>query len=82
MNKKRDIKSGKVLKKSGLNTLSVLVSTRRQATKYKKIICQSQKYMVHYDEKDNVCTGDYVEIEHCRAYSKTKYWRFLKVVTK
>lgn len=72
ISKKRKI--GRVVKLSGINTISVLVETRRPHPKYKKVIRYSKKYLVHC-VNDSVAVGDNVEITECRPISKRKRWR-------
>ncbi len=36
---------------------------------------------LHAHDENNVCKiGDFVEVEECRPYSKTKTWRLVKVL--
>ena len=74
--KQKKKKSGQVVAKSGINTLSVRVETRRPHPVYKKVIRYSKKYLVHVtDEAINI--GDTVTITECRPISKRKRWRLL-----
>ena len=65
--------SGKVVKKSGDKTVSVLVTRQTTHPIYKKIIRVSKKYLAH-DESNNVVVGDHVKIKESKPFSKSKNW--------
>jgi len=46
---------------------------------YKKYVKRSTKYKAH-DEQNTAKAGDIVEIARTRPLSKTKNWRFVRVV--
>ncbi len=46
-----------------------------------KILKTYKKYKAH-DPKNEAKVGDRIEIEECRPVSKTKRWKFLRVVIK
>jgi len=69
--------SGKVIKKSGDKTVSVLVSRQTTHPIYKKIIRVSKKYLVH-DETNAISVGDFVKIQETRPLSKNKSWEIIK----
>lgn len=79
-NKVSQSRTGKVLKKSGEKTISVLVSRRKPHPKYKKIINISKKYLVH-DPKQVANVGDKVKIVLCRPISARKSWRLDSVIS-
>jgi small subunit ribosomal protein S17 len=67
------ILSGKVIKKSGDKTVSVLVTRQTTHPIYKKIIRVSKKYIAH-DETNKIEIGDLVKITETRPISKNKHW--------
>jgi small subunit ribosomal protein S17 len=69
--------SGKVVKKSGDKTVSVLVSRQTTHPIYKKIIRVSKKYLAH-DETNSITVGDFVKIQETRPLSKNKSWEIVK----
>ena len=71
------ILSGKVVKKSGDKTVSVLVSRQTTHPIYKKIIRVSKKYLAH-DEDNTISIGDNVKIQETRPISKSKSWEVIK----
>ena len=70
---------GKVIKKSGDKTISVLVERKVMHPKYKKIVKKFKKYLVH-DEKNSAGVGDIVKAIECRPISKRKAFRLLEIV--
>ena len=73
------ILSGKVVKKSGDKTVSVLVTRQTTHPIYKKIIRVSKKYLAH-DESNKCKVGDMVQIAECRPLSKQKRYRLYKLI--
>lgn len=73
----RRILSGKVVKKSGDKTVSVLVSRQTTHPIYKKIIRLSKKYLAH-DSDNSISVGDTVKIQETRPLSKSKSWEVIK----
>ena len=71
------ILSGKVIKKSGDKTLSVLVSRQTTHPIYKKIIRVSKKYLVH-DSDNTIAVGENVKIQETKPLSKNKSWEIIK----
>jgi small subunit ribosomal protein S17 len=65
----RRILNGKVVKKSGDKTVSVLVTRQTTHPIYKKIIRVSKKYLAH-DEDNNITVGE--------PLSKSKSWEVIK----
>jgi small subunit ribosomal protein S17 len=74
----RKTRKGKVVSKSGNKSIVVLVETRRQHPRYKKVVTYSKKFHVH-DEKNIAVVGDKVEIIECRPVSRLKKWRLQTV---
>ena len=71
------ILSGKVVKKSGDKTISVLVTRQTTHPVYKKIIRVSKKYLAH-DTDNKIIVGDTVRIQETRPISKRKSWEVIK----
>jgi len=64
-------------------TVTVLITTKKQDSKYKKYVAHSKKYLVHVP--DNLSDTDYrvgsvVQIEECRPVSKRKSFYLKKVI--
>ena len=73
----RRILNGKVVKKTGDKTVSVLVSRQTTHPIYKKIIRLSKKYLAH-DNDNSISVGDSVKIQETRPLSKSKSWEVIK----
>ena len=73
----RRILNGKVVKKSGYKTVSVLVTRQTTHPIYKKIIRLSKKYLAH-DNDNSISVGDSVKIQETRPLSKSKSWEVIK----
>ena len=73
----RRILNGKVVKKSGNKTVSVLVTRQTTHPIYKKIIRLSKKYLAH-DIDNSISVGDSVKIQETRPLSKSKSWEIIK----
>ena len=71
------ILSGKVVKKSGDKTVSVLVTRQTTHPIYKKIIRVSKKYLAH-DADDSIAVGENVKIQETKPLSKNKSWEIIK----
>ena len=71
------ILSGRVVKKSGDKTVSVLVTRQTTHPIYKKIIRVSKKYLAH-DAENKIVVGDFVKIQETKPLSKSKSWEILK----
>jgi|TARA_B110000444_G_scaffold255584_1_gene290239 small subunit ribosomal protein S17 len=65
--------TGKIIKKAGDKTVSVLVTRQTTHPIYKKIIRVSKKYLAH-DETNNLSVGDHVKIVESKPLSKRKSW--------
>ena len=72
------ILTGKVVKKSGDKTISVLVTRQTTHPVYKKIIRVSKKYLAH-DTDNKIIVGDSVRIQETRPISKNKSWEVIKL---
>ena len=71
------ILSGKVVKKSGDKTISVLVTRQTTHPIYKKLIRVSKKYLAH-DIENKIIVGDSVRIQETKPISKNKSWEVIK----
>ena len=71
------ILSGKVVKKSGDKTVSVLVTRQTTHPIYKKIIRVSKKYLAH-DAENIIAVGENVKIQETKPLSKSKSWEIIK----
>ena len=71
------ILSGKVVKKSGDKTVSVLVTRQTTHPIYKKIIRVSKKYLAH-DADNTIAVGENVKIQEIKPLSKSKSWKIIK----
>ena len=71
------ILSGKVVKKSGDKTVSVLVTRQTTHPIYKKIIRVSKKYLAH-DTGNTISVGENVKIQETKQLSKNKSWVIIK----
>ena len=71
------ILSGKVVKKSGDKTISVLVTRQTTHPIYKKLIRVSKKYLAH-DSENKIIVGDSVRIQETKPISKNISWVVIK----
>ena len=71
------ILSGKVVKKSGDKTVSILVTRQTTHPIYKKIIRVSKKYLAH-DADNTIAVGENVKIQETKPLSKSKSWEIIK----
>tara|TARA_E500000178_G_scaffold142456_1_gene142065 strand:- start:56 stop:283 length:228 start_codon:yes stop_codon:yes gene_type:complete len=71
------ILSGKVVKKSGDKTVSVLVTRQTTHPIYKKILRVSKKYLAH-DADNSIAVGENVKIQETKPLSKNKSWEIIK----
>jgi small subunit ribosomal protein S17 len=72
----RRVLTGKIIKKAGDKTVSVLVTRQTTHPIYKKIIRVSKKYLAH-DETNSSSVGDHVKITESKPLSKRKTWEIL-----
>ncbi len=70
--------SGKVVKKAGDKTATVLVERKVLHPRYHKTVKRFKKYLVH-DEKNEANVGDLVNAIECRPLSKNKAFRLLEI---
>lgn len=83
-NKKEVIRrrfEGEVVSAAENKTIHVLVKTKKNHPKYRKLYTVTSKYAVH-DEKSEAKVGNKVIFQECRPISKTKKWRLVEIVKK
>lgn len=70
---------GRVISDRMDKTITVMVERRVKHPLYGKFVRRSTK--VHAHDENNECrVGDVVVVEQCRPLSKTKTWKFTKLV--
>jgi small subunit ribosomal protein S17 len=70
---------GRVVSDKMDKTVTVVIERRVKHPLYGKFVRRSTK--VHAHDENNECRiGDVVVVEQCRPLSKTKSWRFVKLV--
>lgn len=79
MSKKNRI--GIVVSEKANKTRIVLVQTKYQHPKYKKLLIHSKRYMAH-DELNQSHAGDLVVLEESRPLSKWKRWVLTKIFSR
>ncbi len=70
---------GRVVSDKMDKSITVLIERRVKHPLYGKFVRRSTKVHAH-DENNECCVGDVVVVEQCRPLSKTKSWRFVKLV--
>ncbi len=75
----KGIKTGKVVSDKRDKTRKVEVGYLTRVPKYGKYIKRKSVFHVH-DEANTSKLGDIIEIVPCRPMSKTKSWRFVRIV--
>lgn len=70
---------GRVVSDKMEKTVTVLIERRVKHPIYGKFVMRSTK--VHAHDENNECQiGDVVIVEQCRPLSKSKTWRFIKLI--
>jgi small subunit ribosomal protein S17 len=70
---------GRVVSDKMDKSITVVIERRVKHPLYGKFVRKSSK--VHAHDENNECQiGDVVIVEQCRPMSKTKAWRFVKLV--
>jgi small subunit ribosomal protein S17 len=70
---------GRVVSDKMDKSVTVLVERRVKHPLYGKFVRKSTK--VHAHDENNEChVGDVVVVEQCRPLSKTKTWRFVRLI--
>ena len=70
---------GRVVSDKMDKSITVMVERRVKHPLYGKFVRKSTKLHAH-DENNECQIGDLVVVEQCRPLSKTKKWRFIKLV--
>ena len=70
--------SGKVVKKAGEKTATVLVERKVLHPRYHKTVKRFKKYLVH-DEKNEANVGDTISAIECRPLSKNKAFCLIEI---
>ncbi len=70
--------SGKVVKKAGDKTATVLVERKVLHPRYHKTVKRFKKYLVH-DENNEANVGDTISAIECRPLSKKKAFRLIEI---
>jgi len=70
---------GKVVKKAGDKTATVLVERKVVHPRYHKIVKRFKKYLVH-DERNETNIGDVISAIECRPISKRKAFRLKEIL--
>ncbi|MCS4504084.1 30S ribosomal protein S17 [wastewater metagenome] len=73
--------NGRVISARTDKTVTVAVERMEQHPLYGKFVRRTTKLRAH-DESNECREGDWVAVEECRPYSKTKSWRLVKVLEK
>ena len=70
---------GRVVSDKMDKSITVVIERRVKHPLYGKFVRKSSK--VHAHDENNECqVGDVVVVEQCRPLSKTKKWRFIKLI--
>ena len=70
---------GRVVSDKMDKSITVMIERRVKHPLYGKFVRKSTK--VHAHDENNECqTGDVVIVEQCRPLSKTKSWRFVRLI--
>ncbi|NPA50680.1 MAG: 30S ribosomal protein S17 [Epsilonproteobacteria bacterium] len=70
---------GKVIKKAGDKTATVLVERKVMHPRYHKTVKKFKKYLIH-DENNETRIGDIVSAIECRPISKRKSFRLTTII--
>jgi small subunit ribosomal protein S17 len=70
---------GRVVSDKMDKTVTVMVERKVKHPIYGKFVRRSTKVHAH-DENNECMIGDVVVVEQCRPLSKSKTWRFVKLV--
>ena len=79
--KKKNTMTVKYLNSVGNKTIRVEYQTKKIHPIYKKYIKTSKKYLVHFDSKDQLNTGDTLLIEFTRPISKNKSYKYIMIIS-
>ncbi|WP_172187437.1 30S ribosomal protein S17 [Lentilactobacillus kribbianus] len=77
----RKVYQGRVVSDKNNKTITVVVETYKNDSRYGKRVKYSKKYTAH-DENNEAKTGDIVQIMETRPMSATKRFRLINIVEK
>ena len=80
-NKANRTVTGKVTSNKMDKTITVLIERKVKHPLYGKFIKRSTKLHVH-DENNECNEGDFVSINECKPFSKTKSWNLVEILDK
>ena len=78
---KKRLLSGEVISSKMDKTIVVKVVRKFKHPQFGKVLKREKNYKVH-DESEVAATGDVVEFQECRPFSKTKHMSLIRVVKK
>ncbi|WP_440997144.1 30S ribosomal protein S17 [Arhodomonas sp. SL1] len=73
--------NGRVISARADKTVTVAVERMEKHPLYGKFVRRTTKLRAH-DEANECREGDWVAVEECRPYSRTKSWRLVRVLEK
>lgn len=76
--KTKGLKKGIVESFSGINTIKVVVKSRKTHSLYHKVINSTRAFLAH-NENNEVQLGDTVTIAPTRPYSRRKTWKLVSI---
>ncbi|MGQ9618110.1 MAG: 30S ribosomal protein S17 [Candidatus Aminicenantia bacterium] len=79
--KRKTVKVGFVVSKSGDKTINVLVERLVKHPFYKKVVKKRKKFLAH-DENNTCNVGDKVKIIESRPLSRRKRWIVIEIISK
>ena len=81
MESKRRVIQGKVIKRAGNKSATILVERKVLHPRYHKIVKKFKKYIIH-DENNELNVNDEVLAVECRPYSKRKKFKLKTILSK
>ncbi len=81
MESNRRVIQGKVIKRAGNKSATILVERKVLHPRYHKIVKKFKKYIIH-DENNELNVNDEVLAIECRPYSKRKKFKLKTILSK
>ncbi len=81
MESNRRVIQGKVIKRAGNKSATILVERKVLHPRYHKIVKKFKKYIIH-DENNELNVNDEVLAVECRPYSKRKKFKLKTILSK
>ncbi len=81
MESNRRVIQGKVIKRAGNKSATILVERKVLHPRYHKIVKKFKKYIIH-DENNELNLNDEVLAVECRPYSKRKKFKLKTILSK